>query len=60
MLYQGTAHSLKLSCELKTLSPPFIALGFDQHMIADSRVVESIIIGELQSLEHCCKYGRPL
>jgi hypothetical protein len=59
-LYQGTGRSLKLAKELMNLLPPFISLGFDQYMIKNSRSAKCVTIRELQSLEHCCKYGRPL
>jgi hypothetical protein len=55
-----TGSSLKLSSEMEVLIPPFISLGFDQHMIAEREQAKRVTIGELQSLGHCCKYGRPL
>jgi hypothetical protein len=52
--------SLRLKDELKRLLLPYLALGFDQNMIVNGRAAKSITIGELQTVEHLCKYGRPL
>lgn len=49
--------SLKLIREMARLLPPYMALGFDHHAIANSRTVT---IGELQSIKHLAQYGRPL
>ena len=56
----GTVNSLRLKSEMKRLILPYFALGFDQHMISRGRRALSATIGELQSLEHVCEFGRPL
>jgi len=40
--------------------PPYFTLGFDQNMMAQSRNVVRVTIGELRTVAHLCKYGRPL
>jgi len=45
---------------MSRLLSPYIALGFDQHMIAESKEEKTITMGELQTIEHLAKYGRPL
>jgi hypothetical protein len=58
--YRGTGLSTKLAKEIKNLLPPFISLGFDQNVIKNGRSAKRVTIDELQSIEHCCQYGRPM
>jgi hypothetical protein len=51
--------SLRLKGELKRFLLPYFALGFDQHVANGPRDV-CVALDELQSLEHICKFGRPL
>lgn len=52
--------SLKLKMELARLLPPYIDLGFDQRVIAMGRVVVSVRMGEMQTIEFLSRYGRPM
>jgi hypothetical protein len=52
--------SLRLKAELARLLPPYIDLGFDQQAIAMGREVVSIRMGEMQTIEFLCRYGRPM
>lgn len=52
--------SLKLKMELARLLPPYIDLGFDQRVIALGRVVVSVRMGEMQTIEFLSRYGRPM
>jgi hypothetical protein len=38
--------------------PPYVTLGFDQHAIGNQPRI--VTMGELQSIKHLSKYGRPL
>jgi hypothetical protein len=40
--------------------PPYIAVGFDQIVISEDRDGVAVKMGELQSMKHLAKYGRPL
>jgi hypothetical protein len=40
--------------------PPFIALDFDQHVIAKKRTVVNLQVGDFETIEHLAQYGRPL
>ena len=42
------------------LLAPYFALGFDQMMIQSPKSPKYVKMGELRSLSHLCKYGRPL
>jgi hypothetical protein len=59
-LTRGKVLSSKLQSELRRLLPSFIALGFDQHAIAESKEGKTVTMGELQTIEHLAQYGRPL
>jgi hypothetical protein len=52
--------SLKLIREMARLLPPYMALGFDHHAIANAQEPRTVTIGELQSIKHLAQYGRPL
>ena len=52
--------SLKLIQEVARLLPPYTALGFDHHAIANAQKPRTVTIGELQSIKHLAQYGRPL
>jgi hypothetical protein len=52
--------SLKLKAELTRLLPPYIDLGFDQRAIAMRTEVVSVRMGEMQTIEFLCRYGRPM
>ncbi|KIM44537.1 hypothetical protein M413DRAFT_25012 [Hebeloma cylindrosporum] len=55
-------HSLRLRKELAQFLPPYIAFGFDQNVIFDNpdQAPMTATMGELQSIKHLCKYGRPI
>jgi len=42
------------------LLPPYVALGFDHHAIANAQEPRAVTMGELQSIKHLAQYGRPL
>jgi hypothetical protein len=50
--------SLRLSKEMRTFLPPYIALDFDQHVHKGQEVTATI--GSLQSIGHLATYGRPM
>ena len=52
--------SLRLRKELQRLLEPYSALDFDQNVISDSRKPLILTMGELKSISHLSKYGRPL
>ncbi len=52
--------SLKLIREMARLLPPYMALGFDHHAIANAQKPLTVTIGEIQSIKHLAQYGRPL
>jgi hypothetical protein len=52
--------SVKLRLEGIQLLPPYIAIGFDQIAIAEDRGEVVVKMGELQSIKHLAKYGRPM
>jgi len=52
--------SLKLIREMARLLPPYMALGFDHHAIANAQKPQTVTIGKLQSVKHLAQYGRPL
>jgi len=57
---EEAVHSLRLKLELARLLPPYIALGFDQRMIAKNRATVTVSMGDLRTIEHLAQYGRPL
>ena len=59
-LIQATVASLRLIQEMAHLLPPYVALGFDHHAIANAREPRTVTMGELQSIKHLAQYGRPL
>jgi hypothetical protein len=60
MLTSQQVLSLRLKEELSKLAPPYIALDFDQHVIAQDRTADDIRVVEFETFEHLSKYGRPL
>ncbi|TFK75164.1 hypothetical protein BDN72DRAFT_561208 [Pluteus cervinus] len=52
--------SLRTRLEVATVLPPFFALGFDQIITKSNQTVTSYTMGEISSLNHIAKYGRPL
>jgi hypothetical protein len=46
--------------ELERLLEPYIALGFDQNVIYEIKAPVIAAMGYLQSVEHLCRYGRPM
>ena len=52
--------SLRLRRELQRPLPPYIALDFDQNVLANNRKPVIFTMGELKSIAHLSKYGRPL
>ena len=58
-LIPETVLSLRWKREIRLL-PPYVALGFDQHMIANRQTPRTVTMGELQSIKHLSQYGRPL
>jgi hypothetical protein len=60
MLTPQQVLSLRLKDELSKLAPPYIALDFDQHVIAQDRTAKDVRVTEFQTFEHLAKYGRPL
>jgi hypothetical protein len=61
--YSETVLSLRLKEEIAELSPPYIALGFDQQVIVKKRtqkVPEVVCMGDLRKIETLCQYGRPM
>jgi hypothetical protein len=52
--------SLKLRQELSRLVPPYIALDFDQHAIAQGRTKTNFRIGDFETIKHLARFGRPL
>ena len=59
MTHREIVSSLRLFEELKRPVAPYLALGFDQIARANQGEM-SVTMGEFQTIEHCCKYGRPL
>jgi hypothetical protein len=59
MPHREIASSLRLWEELKRPLAPYLALGFDQ-IARTNRGAMPVTMGEFQTIEHCCKYGRPL
>ena len=57
---EETVVPLRLKLEVVRLLPPYVALGFDQRMIARSRAEKVALMGEFQIIEHLSQYGRPL
>ena len=45
---------------MRQLLPPYIALDFDQRVIADNRTQTNFRIGTFATIEHLARYGRPL
>ena len=56
----NTVSSIQLSDEVKGLMPPYFALGFDQNVVAQPMSPKCVTMGDLRSLQHICKYGRPM
>lgn len=46
--------------EVSSLLPPYVAVGFDQHLINKNRAKTTVRMGYLQSIDHLAEYGRPL
>ena len=59
-LIQATVGSLRLIQKMARLLPPYVALGFDHHAIANAHESRIVTMGELQSIKHLVQYGRPL
>lgn len=55
-----TVLSLRMTQELAHLLRPYLALGFDQHMIAKCQAETTVRMGELRSIKHLAQFGRPL
>jgi len=56
----GAGRSTRLRKEGIRLLPPYIAMGFDQIAIYEDRDGVIVKMGELQSIKHLTKYGRPM
>ena len=52
--------ALQLKAKLARLLPPYVALGFDQRMVARNRAPVTARMGDFQTIEHLSQYGRPL
>ncbi len=59
-LIQDTVGSLRLIQEMARLLPPYVALGFDHHAIANAQEPRTVTMGKLQSIKHLAQYGRLL
>lgn len=52
--------SLKLRQEMMQLVSPYVALDFDQQIIANGGTLVDIPFKRLETIEHAAQYGRPL